>query len=72
MPYAKAARLYVGINPDILLGAIKRHELPAFEKPLTVGRKQDAQRENHSYFVFLPDVDEYIRTYWQPAFPPNY
>lgn len=67
MPYARAASDYLGISPDILLAAIKRGELPAYEKPLTRGRRPDATRENHSYFVYLPDVDEYIRTYWTPA-----
>lgn len=67
MPYALAARDYVGIAPCVLLGAIKRNELPAYEKPLTRGRKQGAQTEHHSYFVCLSDVDEYIRTYWTPA-----
>ncbi len=68
MPYAQAAKLYVGVSPDLLLGAIKRHELRAYEKPLTRGRT-GTTRENHSYFVNLEDVDAYIRTYWQPAFP---
>lgn len=68
MPYAQAAKFYVGVSPDLLLGAIKRHELPAWEKPLTRGRKPGAQTERHSYFVNLSDVDTYIRTYWTPAF----
>ena len=68
MPYALAARDYLGISPDILLGAIKRGELTAYEKPLTRGRKQDAKREHHSYFVRLSDVDAYICTYWSRAF----
>ena len=68
MPYALAARDYLGISPDILLGAIKRGELPAYEKPLTRGRKKGAQREHHSYFVRLTDVDTYVCTYWDRAF----
>lgn len=68
-PYVTAARQYLGISEDILLGAIKRHELRAFEKPLTRGRKPGAASEHHSYWVCLTDVDEYIRTYWPEAFP---
>lgn len=68
MPYAVAAEQYLGVSKDILLGAIKAHQLRAYEKPLTRGRTQGAQREHHSYFVCLADVDEYIRTYWTPAF----
>ena len=64
MPYAQAAKNYIGVSPDILLGAIKRGELPAYEKPLTRGRKEGAKREHHSYFVNLSDVDAYIRTHW--------
>jgi hypothetical protein len=64
MPYAKAAREYLGVSPDILLGAIRRNELPAYEKPLTRGRKPGAKCEHHSYFVNLNDVDAYIRTHW--------
>ena len=64
MPYAQAAKYYLGVSSDILLGAIKRGELPAYEKPLTRGRKPGAKREHHSYFVNLTDVDEYIRKHW--------
>lgn len=70
-PYSMAARQYLGISEDILLGAIKRHELPAWEKPITRGRKPGAKKEHHSYFVKLTDVDDYIRTHWPEAFPPN-
>ena len=70
MPYATAAKFYLGIAPDVLLGAIKRNELAAYEKPLTRGRKPGAATEHHSYFVSISDVDKWIRTYWQPAFPP--
>lgn len=67
MPYAIAAREYLGIDKSILLGAILRGELAAYEKPLTRGRKPGATREHHSYFVCLADVDEWVRTYWAPA-----
>ena len=65
MPYTTAARQYIGVSEDILLGAIKRGELPAFEKPITRGRT-GTTRQNHSYFVNLYDVDEYIRAHWAP------
>ena len=68
MPYAIAARDYLGISPDILLGAIKRGELPAYEKPLTRGRKSGASKQHHSYFVCPADVDAYIRAHWARAF----
>lgn len=68
MPFSMVAKHYLGISPDILLGAIKAGELPAYEKPITRGRKPGASREYHSYFVCLPDVDEYIRTHWARAF----
>lgn len=70
MPYAKAAQLYMGISSDYLLGAIKRHELRAYEKPILGGIKSGAkERKYHSYFVNLDDVDAYVRTHWDPAFP---
>ena len=72
MPYAQAAKYYVGVDKDVLLRAIKAHELPAYEKPLTRAQTPEWARSHRSYFVFLPDVDEYIRTHWQPAFPPSY
>lgn len=72
MPYAKAASDYLGVSKDILLRAIKSGELPAYVKPLTRARKEGATREYNQYFVCLSDVDEYIRTYWQPAFPRDY
>ena len=65
-PYKTVAREYLHVSEDILLGAIKRGKLRAYEKPLTRGRKPGASRENHSYFVCLSDVDEYIRSEWQP------
>lgn len=64
MPYAQAARDYLGISPDVLRGAITSGQLPAYEKPLTRGRKPGASREHHSYFVNLGDVDDYIRKHW--------
>ena len=67
VPYRKAAREYVGVSEDILLGAIKRKELKAYEKPITRGRT-GTTRENHSFFVCLTDVDDYIRKYWPEAF----
>ena len=69
MPYSQAAKFYLGISPDVLLGAIKRHELKAYEKPLTRGRKVGAKTVHHYYFVCLEDIDTYIRTYWPEAFP---
>ena len=66
MPYAQAAKQYLGIHPDVLLGAIKANKLPAYEKPITRGRTGTS--EHHSYFVNLADVDAYIRTHWKPAF----
>lgn len=68
MPPAQAAKLYLGISPEILTGAIKRGELPAYEKPLTRGRKEGAATEHHYYFVNLDDVDEWIRAWWPRAF----
>lgn len=65
-PYRKAAREYVGCNEDILLGAIKRHELKAYDKPIQ--KRTGTIRENHSYYVCLADVDEYIRKHWPEAF----
>ena len=62
-PYRRAAREYVGISEDILLGAIKRHELKAYDKPPKTPRP-GVPRENHSYYVCLADVDEYIRKHW--------
>ena len=70
MPYAQAAKFYVGIDRSVLLGAIKRHELKAYEKPTTRGRTtNDPSKRRVSYFVSLEDVDAWIRTYWKPAFP---
>lgn len=63
-PYSIVARDYLGISKEIILAAINRHELKAYKKPLTRGRKPDSTKENHILFVFLPDVDEWIRTYW--------
>lgn len=68
MPYAKAASLYVGISPDVLLAAIKSNKLPAYEKPITRGRKKGAATTRHSYFVNTDDVDAYIRANWPQAF----
>ena len=69
MPYAHAAKYYVGIDRSVLLGAIKRHELKAYEKPTTRGRTtNDPSKQRVSYFVSLADVDEWIRAYWKPAF----
>lgn len=67
VPYTKAAREYVGLDKSVLLGAMKRHELKGYEKPITRERRHDA-REYHSYYVNLGDVDEWIRTHWKPAF----
>ena len=69
MPYAQMAKFYLGISPTILLGAIKAHELKAYTKPLTKGRKVGAKTERNSYFVCKEDVDTYIRTYWVEPFP---
>ena len=63
MPYALAAKQYIGIAPSVLLGAIKCGELRAYEKPRT--RATQAKIERHQYYVNLDDVDTYIRTYWQ-------
>ena len=68
-PYTVVARDYLGISPDILRGAIARGELAAYEKPLTRGRKPSSAKENHIWLVYLPDVDEYIRTCWALAKP---
>ena len=69
MPYAIAAKQYLGVSPDLLLGAIKRHELMAYEKPLTRGRTtEDRSKQRNSYFVNIYDVDTWIRAYWKPAF----
>lgn len=67
MPYAKAAHDYLGVSPDILRRAINEKKLPAYEKPLTRGRKEGAAKQRHSWFVHLSDVDEYVRTYWNKA-----
>ena len=64
VPYRTAAREYIGISDDGLRAAINAHELPAYEKPLTRGRKKGATRENHSYYVSLEDVNKWIRTHW--------
>ena len=70
MPYAQMAKYYLGVAPDILLGAIKRYELPAYAKPITRGRKvADRSQQRNSYFVCKEDVDAYVRAYWTPAFP---
>jgi len=69
MPYRMAARQFVGISEDVLLGAMKRHELRAYKKPLTKGHTtEDPNRQRTSYFVSTEDVSEWIRTYWEPAF----
>lgn len=65
-PYSQVAREYIGIAPDVLLGAIRRNELPAYAKPITRGRKEGAKTERDRYFVHLADVDEWIRTCWKP------
>lgn len=68
MPYAIAARDYLGVSPDILRTAINAGKLKAYEKPITRGRKTtDPDRMNHSYFVCLADIDEYVRTSWPAA-----
>ena len=68
MPYREAARLYVGVDGELLLAAIKAGELEAYEKPRTRVRKpRPDAKEYHSFFVFLPDVDAYIKAHWRPA-----
>lgn len=64
--YVKVAKEYLGVSPDILLRAIKRGELKAYVKPLTRGRKEGATHERNVVMVCLADVDEWIRTFWQP------
>ena len=66
-PYTKVAEEYLGVAPSLLLGAIRRGELRAFIKPPTRGRKEGTTTQRNVYFVCLADVDEWIRTYWQPA-----
>lgn len=66
IPYSKVAKDYLGISPSVLLAAIRTGELKAYRKPLTRGHRPDAKRHNYSYFVCLKDVDEWIRTFWQP------
>lgn len=62
-PYAQVAKEYLGIGPEFLLSAIKRGELRAYRKPAT----KASAGKNVSLFICLADVDEWIRTYWQPA-----
>lgn len=64
MPYRTAARKYLGVGDDLLREAINAHELDAYEKPRTTPPKRGGV-VNHSYFVNLAEVDEYIRTHWQ-------
>ena len=69
VPYRIAARQYLGVSEDLLLGAMKRHELKAFKKPITRKRTtNNPAKQRTRYFVSLEDVDEWIRTYWEPAF----
>ena len=69
MPYTLAAREYVGIDPSVFLGAMKRKELKGYKKPITKGRTNtDPSKQRDQYFVCPSDVDDYIRTYWEPAF----
>ena len=63
-PYTKVAREYLGVSPDLLLGAIRRRELPAYIKPTTRGRTADAASQRNYYYVCLSDVDSWIRTFW--------
>ena len=60
MPYRKAAREYLHVDDALLLGAIKRGELPAYLKPT------NKQTELNYIVVNLGDVDEWVRTYWKP------
>lgn len=66
-PYAMVAKHYLGISPDVLLRAIKSGQLKAYKKPLTRGRREGSTSDRCSIFCCLADVDEYIRTCWEPA-----
>ncbi len=66
-PYAMVAKYYLGVSPIVLLKAIKDGELKAYKKPLTRGRREGSTSERCSIFCCLEDVDEYIRTHWEPA-----
>lgn len=52
---------YLGISPDVVRAAIERGELQAYVKPATYrtgGRP--------FYKVSVADVDDWVRTCWQP------
>ena len=64
-PYKTAARQYLHVSEDMLLAAIKAGKLKAYQKPL-MGGKKPGTRDYHYIWVNLSDVDEYIRTEWEP------
>lgn len=65
-PYAQAAQELLKVDKSLLLGAIHRHELPAYEKPLTRGRTtSDPTKQHVSLWVNVDDVDEWVRAYWK-------
>ena len=63
-PYTRVAKDYLHVSPDLLRDAIFAGELPAYQKPITRGRK-DSKRP--VVFVYIPDVDEWIRSTWAPV-----
>lgn len=62
------AAAYVGVSQDLVREAIAQERLPAYEKPLTRGRKPGATRENRFYKVAREDVDAWVRS-WVPYEP---
>lgn len=60
-PYTRVAKDYLHVSPDLLRDAIYSGALPAYQKPITRGRK-DSNRP--IVFVSIEDVDEWIRSTW--------
>ena len=61
-PYTRVAKDYLHVSPDLLRDAIYSGELPAYQKPITRGRR-DSNRP--IVFVSIEDVDEWIRSTWE-------
>lgn len=60
-PYTRVAKDYLHISPDLVREAIHSGDLPAYQKPITRGRKDSAR---HIVLVCLDDADDWIRSKW--------
>lgn len=59
------AAQYAGISSDLIRRAIAQHDLPAYQKPITRGHREGAQRKVWLK-VARSDVDAWVRS-WPSA-----